>query len=122
MSMTFEDLESWQLARAMVRNVYQTTRDVELCRDFGLCDQLRRAGVSVMSNIAEGFERKHLLEKLQFYNVARGSSAEVRSLLYVVEDNFPDSAQAARQLRETVVSAGKLVSGLIRSTDSRRLR
>jgi len=68
----------------------------------------------------EGFERSHVPEKLQFYNVARGSTAEVRSLLYVIEDNFPDSASPAAILRDEVVSVGKLVSGLIRSTEKRR--
>jgi four helix bundle protein len=72
-----------------------------------------------MSNIAEGFECHHLPEKIQFYNVARGSSAEVRSLLYVVEDNFPGSAPLAASLRDEVVSTGKPVSGLVRSTEAR---
>jgi four helix bundle protein len=120
MAMTFEDLESWRAARQNVRRIYELTRNDELCRDFGVCGQLQRAGVSVMSNIAEGFERTHLPEKLQFYNVARGSTAEVRSLLYVVEDNFPDSAGEAVALRNEVVSVGKLVSGLIRSTEKRK--
>jgi four helix bundle protein len=118
--MTFEDLESWQKARLNVRKIYELTRADELCRDFGICDQLQRAGVSVMSNIAEGFERTHLPEKLQFYNVARGSTAEVRSLLYVIEDNFPRSGSEAAALRSEAVSAGKLVSGLIRSTEGRK--
>jgi four helix bundle protein len=69
---------------------------------------------------AEGFERTHLPEKLQFYNVARGSTAEVRSLLYVIEDNFPRSGSEAAALRSEAVSAGKLVSGLIRSTEGRK--
>jgi four helix bundle protein len=73
-----------------------------------------------MSNIAEGFERKHLPEKLQFYNVARGSTAEVRSLLYVIEDNFPASASAAAGLRNRVRSGGRLLTGLIGSTEARR--
>jgi four helix bundle protein len=120
--MTFEDLESWQQARQIVRKIYDLTRAQELCRDFGLCTQLQRAAVSIMSNIAEGFERSHLQEKLQFYNVARGSTAEVRSLFYVIEDNFPKSAPASALLREEVASIGKLVSGLIRSTESRKTR
>jgi four helix bundle protein len=120
MIMTFEDLESWQQARVLVRNVYEISRTESICRDFGLCSQVQRAGVSVMSNIAEGFERTHLPEKIQFYNIARGSTAEVRSLLYVIEDNFPESASAAVNLRDDVVSVGKLVSGLIRSTEERR--
>lgn len=118
--MTFEDLDAWKKARQTVRNIYALTRADELCRDFGICGQLQRAGVSVMSNIGEGFERSHVPEKLQFYNVARGSTAEVRSLLYVIEDNFPESPSTAAILRDEVVSVGKLVSGLIRSTEKRR--
>ena len=117
--MTFEDLESCQKARANVRRIYQLTRGGELSRDFRISGQLQRSGVSVMPNIAEGFERTHLLEKLQFYNVARGSTAEVRSLLYVIEDNFFQSAVPAAALREEIVSVG--VSGLIRSTKERNL-
>lgn len=79
--MKFEDLESWKEARNLTREIYMLTRKDELVRDFGLCNQIRRAGVSIMSNIAEGFERQHIQEKLQFYNVARGSNAEVRSIL-----------------------------------------
>ena len=122
MIMTFEDLESWQKARRVVRKIYSLTRDDMLCRDFGVSGQIQRAGVSVMSNIAEGFERLHVPEKLQFYNVARGSTAEVRSLLYVIEDNFPQSAPEAIALRGDIVGVGKLVSGLIRSTEDRKLK
>ena len=119
--MTFEDLESWQKARQLVRKIYELTRVEALCRDFGVCGQIQRAAVSVMSNLAEGFERVHLQEKLQLYNVARGSGAEVRSLLYVVEDNFPQSASTAIALRDEIVSVGKLVSGLIKSTEGRKI-
>ena len=118
--MTFENLESWQKARGLVRSVYGLTRSDVLCRDFGICGQLQRAAVSIMSNIAEGFERQHVGEKAQSYNIARGSSAEVRSLLYVVEDNFPQSTSQATILRDEVVTVGKLISGLIRSTAERR--
>jgi len=120
--MTFEDLDSWQDAREMVSKIYDLTRREPLCRDFGICTQLQRASVSIMSNLAEGFERSHIPEKAQFYNIARGSAAEVRSLLYVIEDNFPKSAPASTLLRGQVVSIGKLVSGLIRSTESRKSR
>src|SRR6266513_1372032 len=120
--MTFEDLDSWQYAREMVSKIYDLTRHERLCRDFGICTQLQRASVSIMSNLAEDFERAHIPEKSQFYNIARGSAAEVRSLLYVIEDNFPKSAPASALLRGRVVSIGKLVSGLIRSTESRKSR
>jgi four helix bundle protein len=118
--MTFETLESWQQARALTREIYALTRHSSLARDFGLCSQIQRAAVSVMSNLAEGFERFHLPEKLQFYNIARGSSAEVRSLLYVIEDNYPQLSTEAVALRQNSVQTGKLVSGLIRSTESRK--
>ncbi len=121
MGMTFEDLESWQHARRLVRNIYDLTRHEQLCSDFALARQVQRAAVSIMSNVAEGFERVHLPEKLQFYNVARGSTGEVRSLLYVIEDNYPGRAEEARGLRPGVEILGKLVSGLIRSTEGRKL-
>ena len=86
---SFENLEVWQQVRKLVSAIYQMTLSGKLARDYGLYGQLQRAAVSKMSNIAEGFERMHLQEKIQFYNVARVSGAEVRSLLYVVEDSYP---------------------------------
>jgi four helix bundle protein len=75
-----------------------------------------------MSNIAEGFERTHLQEKIQFYNVARGSTGEVRSLLYVVEDNFSATRIDAKRLRGETGELGKLITGLLESTVRRRGR
>ena len=120
MMKSFEDLEAWQQARKLVGVVYQITLNDKLSRDYGLCGQLQRAAVSIMSNIAEGFERMHLNEKMQFYNVARASGAEVRSLLYVVEDNYPSLAQQAISLRKDAESSGKLLTGLIQSTQRRK--
>ena len=117
---SFENLEVWQQARKLVRAVYQMTSNDKLARDYGLCGQLQRAAVSIMSNIAEGFERMHLQEKIQFSNVARGSCAEVRSLLYVVEDNYPSLVQQATSLRKDTESVGKLITGLIQSTERRK--
>ena len=118
--MTFEDLESWQQARLLTRDVYTTTRKEEIARDFGLSSQVQRAAVSTMSNLAEGFERRHLQEKLQFYNVAHGSNAEVRSLTYVIEDNYPGLAADALRLRQLALQCGRLTGGLINSTQSRK--
>jgi four helix bundle protein len=73
-----------------------------------------------MSNIAEGFERHHVQEKLQFYNVAHASTAEVRSLTYVIEDNYPTLAADAVELRSRAIGTGQLMGGLIRSTESRK--
>ena len=119
MGMTFEDLDAWKQARELVRGVYALARDEKLGRDFGLRDQIQRAAVSVMTNIAEGFERTGSQEKLHFYNIARASAGEVRSLLYVVEDNFPHLARPAADLRNSTIGVGKLISGLIASTQRR---
>jgi four helix bundle protein len=118
--MTFEDLDSWKQARQLTREVYTLTRKDAIAKDFGLCGQIQRSAVSVMSNVAEGFERFHVPEKLQFYNIARGSSAEVRSLSYVIEDNYPGVSAEAAALRERSIQTGKLVTSLIHSTEARK--
>ena len=73
-----------------------------------------------MSNLAEGFERRHIQEKLQFYNVAHASTAEIRSLTYVIEDNYSELASGAVELRKHAIEVGQLMGGLIRSTESRK--
>lgn len=118
--MTFEDLEAWKEARTLVNDVYCLTRHSGLTRDYGLSSQLQRAAVSIMANISEGFERLHVQEKLQFYNTARASAGETRALLYVVEDNYPELADKARQARCQTVKAGSLLTGLLRSTQRRK--
>ena len=77
----FEDIESWKLAREAVNLVYAATRQEMFSRDFALCNQIRRAGISILSNIAEGFERNGNKEFLQFLSVAKGSCGEVRAQL-----------------------------------------
>jgi four helix bundle protein len=84
--MMFEDLDAWQQARHLVNEICSLTREnSSLSKDFGLTDQLQMAAVSIMSNIAEGFERTHLPEKIQFYNIARGSTGLRKSLLFLNE-------------------------------------
>ncbi len=115
----FEDLEAWQVARRQVVAVYRLFESEATQRDFGLKGQITRAAVSVMSNIAEGFERSTIREKAHFYNIARASNGEVRSLLYVVADVYPSQAEASHQVQQLTIKAGKLISGLIRSTAQR---
>jgi four helix bundle protein len=118
-SMKFEDLEAWQQARTLVCQVYTLTRSGVLEKDYSLIDQIRRACVSIMSNLAEGFERSHVREKLQAYNIARASCGEVRSLLYVIEDNYPESGIDLASLRTKAAEVGRLISGLLVSTHKR---
>lgn len=82
----FEDLIVWQKARIWCREIYSATATGAFARDFGLKDQIRRAAVSVMSNVAEGFERGKRTEFHQFVCIAKGSCAEVRSQLFVALD------------------------------------
>lgn len=82
----FEQIQGWQEARSLTRTVYDMTRKDGFARDFGLRDQIQRSSVSVMANIAEGFERRSRKEFTQFLGIALGSCAEVRSHLYVALD------------------------------------
>lgn len=82
----FEDMEVWQQARSITRAIYASSRYGEFARDFGLRDQIQRAAVSIMSNIAEGFERGSNKEFIQYLFIAKGSAGEVRSQLYVAFD------------------------------------
>ena len=82
----FEDLKVWQVARELVRSVYQLTSSQKFHKDAALRDQLRRAAVSSMANIADGFERGSRREFGRFLYMARGSAGEVRSHLYVTKD------------------------------------
>src|SRR5271155_816102 len=82
----FEEIKAWQKARELVREVYKACASTQLGRDFGLRNQICRAAVSAMSNIAEGFSRKTDKEFAHFLDIARGSCGEVQSLLYVALD------------------------------------
>lgn len=115
----FEQLEAWKTARELVRFVYGIFRRPIPSRDFGLKDQVQRAAVSAMTNVAEGFERIHVQEKLQFYNIARASCGEARSLSYVMLDAEYCSPEEHQTLSSLVAQTGRLVSGLIRSTQQR---
>jgi four helix bundle protein len=116
---TFEELDAWKAARELPTEVYTLCRREPLNRDFGLCDQLLRAAVSVMNNIAEGRESYHVAEKIQFYNFARRSCGEVRSMSYVLLDNQFSSATEHTTLRDRCIRSGQLISGLIRSLNDR---
>ena len=82
----FEDILAWQKARNVTKSVYNASKRGELAKDFGLRDQMRRASVSIMANIAEGFARRSDRDFANFLNMARSSAAEGQSHLYVALD------------------------------------
>jgi len=82
----FEDLDCWKLGRELSRKIYAITKADEFSKDYGLKDQIRRAVVSIMTNVAEGYERGTNKDFAKFLYIARGSAGEVRSLLYVALD------------------------------------
>ena len=82
----FEDILAWQEARKLVREIYEITRGGAFAKDFGLRDQIQRASVSVMTNIAEGFDCDSHVEFARFLGIARRSAVEVQSLLYIALD------------------------------------
>jgi four helix bundle protein len=115
----FENSEAWKAARQLTNLVYAQCRREPLARDFGLRDQLQRAAVSVMNNVAEGWESLHTAEKRQAYNIARRSCGEVRSMSYVLVDNQFVAPADQAALIASCVQSGKLISGLIRSLGDR---
>lgn len=99
---TFEDLLVWQMGIELVKRVYVVTASGLFSRDFGLRDQIRRASVSIPTNIAEGFERASRKEYLLFLNIAKGSAGEVRSLLLVAVEVGYLKRESYERLREDV--------------------
>jgi four helix bundle protein len=108
----FEDLIAWQKARELTRRVYRMTASEAFSKDFGLRDQIRRAAVSIMSNLAEGFERGSTAEYHQFIVVAKGSCGEVRSQLYVAFDADYISQADFNSLCGQAVEVSKIINGL----------
>jgi four helix bundle protein len=108
----FEDLIAWQKARVLTRDIYAITRSGFFARDFGLKDQIQRASVSVMSNLAEGFERGKRTEFHQFACTAKGSCGEVRSDLYVALDAGYIQQEAFDNLYGQCDEVGRIIGGL----------
>lgn len=107
----FEDIVAWQKARVLVKEVYRISSDGKFAKDYGLRDQLRRASVSVMLNIAEGFARKTNKEFIQFLVIAHGSAAEVQSALYVAFDQEYISQAQFEALYKHADETSKLIMG-----------
>ncbi|MFA5358654.1 MAG: four helix bundle protein [Patescibacteria group bacterium] len=111
----FTDLETWWEAQRLLLEIYKTTEDFPKDELFGLVSQIRRASVSVTSNIAEGFSRYSLAEKTRFYNIAYSSVVEVYNQLIAAKDLGYIKKECFEQNILIIISVKKLINGLIKS-------
>lgn len=111
----FEDLEAWKLAREVTNDIFRLAQTNEFfARDYGLRDQINRSSISVMSNIAEGFERNGTKEFINFLAIAKGSSGEVRSQLYIARDREYVSAEQFEAVYRKTLQISRMISGLMK--------
>lgn len=109
----FEELHVYQRARELTNRIYELTRDGAFARDFGLVDQIRRASVSIMSNIAEGFERGTNAEFVQFLYIAKGSCGEIRAQVSIAHDQKYISQEDYQDLTDRCRRISGMLSNLI---------
>lgn len=116
----FEDLLAWQKARGLTREIYALTDKNAIARDYGLCGQMRRASVSIMSNLAEGFDRGGRAEFHRFLVIAKGSCAELRSQLYVAMDAGYLTEDLFTRLFAMVEELSRIIGGLRSAVERQR--
>jgi len=118
----FEDIVAWQKARALNLAIYEATRATPFSRDFGLASQIQRAAISVMANIAEGFERNRPGELHQALSISKASCAEVRSHLYAALDLGYLNQADFNRLKQQAEEVSRVVGGFRSSVQRRRDR
>jgi four helix bundle protein len=111
---SFEDIDAWKKARELTKEIYRVTTATTFSRDFTLCNQIRRAAISIMSNIAEGFERRGDNEFRRFLSIAKGSLGELRTQLIIANDVelLPD--EDFKKLSALALEVGRMLSGFIK--------
>jgi four helix bundle protein len=114
----FEDLEVWKDARRLANLVYELTKKREFAKDYGLRDQMRRAAVSVMSNIPEGFESRTRAMFVEYLGRSKGSAGELRAQFYLASDQAYITASEFRQAYDLAESCSKQLGGLIKYLES----
>lgn len=114
MAKSFEDTNVWKESRELVKLVYKLTNGLSFKKDHGLADQVRRASVSILSNIAEGFERGSNAELLHILYVAKGSADEVRAQMYVALDQGYVSETDRLKAHELCMNISSQIAGLIK--------
>ena len=116
----FEELECWQKAKALAVTLYQISKDGELSRDFSLRDQIRRAAVSIASNIAEGKERETVAEFIRYLYMAKGSAGEVMTQVIIAEEVGYLDREKSVELRQSVLQLSAMIGALIKTLKGRR--
>ncbi len=109
----FEDIIAWQRGRELCQMVYAATKEPGFIRDRGLCEQMRRAAVSVISNIAEGCESQNNASFVRYLYIARGSCGEVRAQAYVARDQDYVTQTEFEALCDKAIETSRLIAGLI---------
>jgi four helix bundle protein len=110
---SFEDIEAWQKARKLSKDIFELTMTGTFAKDFSLRDQINRATGSIMDNIAEGFERGGTREFIQFLAIAKGSAGEVRSQLYRALDRKHLENSQYIILLDNITKVSKMINGFI---------
>lgn len=118
----FEEVEAWKIARMITQDIYSASRQGNFARDFGLRNQICRSSVSIMSNIAEGFERDGDKEFANFLSIAKGSAGETRSLLYVAFDQGYITSSDFDGLSLRLKECSRMISGLAKYLRQSELR
>lgn len=113
---SFTDLNSWKEGHKLVLEIYKISGKFPKEEQFGLVNQLRRAAVSITSNLAEGFSRNSYREKSQFYSVALGSTTEVQNQILIAKDIGYINDKEFRGIAEQTVVVNKLINGLIKKS------
>ncbi len=116
----FEDLDCWKMARQLTKLTYEASETGKLARDFGTKDQIRRAALSSMSNIAEGFARHSEREVVRFLDIAQSSAVEVKSITYVLEDLLYLPQETILTLRNKTEETRRLTLGFMRYLKSKQ--
>jgi four helix bundle protein len=118
----FEDLDVWKRSRELVNEIYSLTKKQRFSKDFGLVDQIRRAAVSVMSNIAEGFERGSNTEFIRFLYIAKASCGETRSHLFIAFDQGYLTNDELQKAKSFAKSVSAMIGGFIAYLRSSKMK
>lgn len=113
---SFKDLNAWKEGHKLVLGIYLITENFPRSEQFGLTNQLRRAAVSITSNIAEGFSRNSYKEKAQFYSMALGSLTEAQNQITIANDLNYISNKDYKKLEDQTIIVSKIINGLIKKS------